>query len=113
MVDRLAAVMGSRLLVLDNCEHVVAEVAELTDRLLAAAPGLRVLATSREPLGLAGEVVWSVPPLDVPVAASLDMDALAECSAVQLFVTRAAGCFTRVHSVRGDGCRRVGALPAA
>jgi DNA-binding SARP family transcriptional activator len=89
VVDRLASVMGSRLLVLDNCEQIVDEVAALTDRLLAAAPGLRVLATSREPLGLAGEVVWSVPPLSVPPL-SAGVDEVGECSAAQLFVTRAA-----------------------
>ncbi|HET6299618.1 MAG TPA: BTAD domain-containing putative transcriptional regulator [Kribbella sp.] len=88
-VDRLAAVLGERLLVLDNCEHVIEEVAEVTDRLLAAVPGLRVLATSREPLGLTGEVVWSVPTLDVPGPAD-SLDALTSSSAVQLFVARAA-----------------------
>ncbi|MFF8609625.1 BTAD domain-containing putative transcriptional regulator [Streptomyces sp. NPDC015346] len=51
------------LLVLDNCEHVVESAAETVRRILAAAPGLSVLATSREPLGLAAEKVWTVPPL--------------------------------------------------
>ena len=50
------------VLVLDNCEHVVAIAAELTERLLTASPGLRVLATSREPLGSYGEITWPVPP---------------------------------------------------
>jgi predicted ATPase len=54
------------LLVLDNCEHLVAACAELVGRLLRTAPRLRVLATSREVLGVAGEVVWPVPPLAVP-----------------------------------------------
>ncbi|MFD2421772.1 ATP-binding protein [Amycolatopsis pigmentata] len=54
------------LLVLDNCEHLSSECAHLTDALLRAAPGLRVLATSREPLGIAGEQLWQVPPLSVP-----------------------------------------------
>ncbi|MBL7523175.1 AfsR/SARP family transcriptional regulator, partial [Frankia sp. CNm7] len=68
--DRLAGALRDRraLLVLDNCEHVIDEVAAFAERLLKAAPGPRILATSREPLGLAGEVVWSVPPLDVPPA---------------------------------------------
>ncbi|MBE1484833.1 AfsR/SARP family transcriptional regulator [Plantactinospora soyae] len=51
------------LLLLDNCEHIVESAAALTRRLLASCPGLRILATSREPLGLAGETVWTVPPL--------------------------------------------------
>ena len=59
------------LLILDNCEHVIAEAAALTARLLREAEGVTVLATSREPLGLAGEVVWEVPPLDPAAAAEL------------------------------------------
>ena len=51
------------LLILDNCEHLVDQAAKLTAQLLQAAPGLRILVTSREPLMLAGEVVWAVPPL--------------------------------------------------
>jgi predicted ATPase/DNA-binding SARP family transcriptional activator len=51
------------LLLLDNCEHVIDSAADVVRRILAAAPGLRVLATSQEPLGLAGEAVWTVPPL--------------------------------------------------
>jgi predicted ATPase len=70
------------LLVLDNCERVVEPVAELVHRLLGAAPGLKVLTTSQEPLGLAGEVVWVVPPLDVT-------DNPLESSAVRLFAARA------------------------
>jgi len=118
VVERLAAVMGSRLLVLDNCEQVVAEVASLTDKLLAAAPGLRVLATSREPLGLAGEVVWSVPTLDVPSPAD-GLEAVGECSAVQLFVARAAAAsrgFTLSAETVADVsvlCRRLDGIPLA
>lgn len=59
------------VLVLDNCEQLVEPIAALADRLLRAAPRLRVLATSQEPLGLAGEALWPVPPLDIPSAAEL------------------------------------------
>ncbi|MGW5053601.1 BTAD domain-containing putative transcriptional regulator [Actinokineospora sp. NPDC004072] len=86
--EKLAAALSPRhaLLVLDNCEHLVEPVAALAARLLRAAPGVRVLATSREPLHVPGEVVWDVPPLAVP---GPDDDPAA-CGAVQLFVARAA-----------------------
>src|SRR5205085_9699879 len=54
------------LLVLDNCEHVLEGCGRLADTLLRACPGVRILATSREPLGVAGETVWAVPPLTLP-----------------------------------------------
>jgi len=78
------------LLILDNCEHLIDEVAKLAAQLLQSAPGLRILVTSREPLMLAGEVVWAVPPLELPdQAAGHEPAALAQFSAVQLFVMRA------------------------
>ena len=65
-------VAGRRLLlVIDNCEHVLPAAARLVGRLLRAGPGLRVLTTSREPLGLEGEVVYQLPPLAAPEAVSL------------------------------------------
>ncbi|MFD9010519.1 BTAD domain-containing putative transcriptional regulator [Streptomyces sp. NPDC059552] len=67
-LDRLTAALRTRtaLLVLDNCEHLVDGVAALAERLLGACPGLRILATSREPLGLTGEALWTVRPLALP-----------------------------------------------
>lgn len=67
--DRLIAYLSGKklLLVLDNCEHIVTEVATLAVALLSAVPGLRVLSTSREPLSTPGESVHPVPPLDLPV----------------------------------------------
>jgi predicted ATPase len=67
-LDRLVEALGQRrlLLVVDNCEHLVAAAAGLVDHLLARCPGLSVLATSREPLGIAGEVLHPVGPLAVP-----------------------------------------------
>ncbi|MEU1668747.1 BTAD domain-containing putative transcriptional regulator [Streptomyces sparsogenes] len=75
-VDRLIAALSGRmlLLVLDNCEHVVEEAAALAARLLATCPRLRVLATSREPLGIIGEHVRQVRPLDDAAAARLFTD---------------------------------------
>ena len=71
--DAIAEVIGSRdvLLVLDNCEHVVETAALVAAELLAACDGLRVLATSREPLGVTGEAVWPVPPLRPAQAVAL------------------------------------------
>ncbi|TDD61447.1 tetratricopeptide repeat protein, partial [Actinomadura darangshiensis] len=62
------------LIVLDNCEHVIEECAKLTGMLLARCPRLRVLATSREPLRMAGENVWRVPPLEPDEAVRLFME---------------------------------------
>jgi predicted ATPase/DNA-binding SARP family transcriptional activator len=69
-VQRLVAVLAQRrgLLILDNCEHVVASAAEIADQVLAGCPGVRVLVTSREPLRISGETLWPVPPLPVPPA---------------------------------------------
>ncbi|MEU8775794.1 BTAD domain-containing putative transcriptional regulator [Streptomyces sp. NPDC048606] len=77
--QRLAATLRDRelLLVLDNCEHLVDEVAELAELLLRTAPGLRLLTTSQEALALAGETLWTVPTLELQAA-------------VELFTARAA-----------------------
>jgi predicted ATPase len=77
------------LLVLDNCEHLLDACAAVTGRLLAAAPELRVLATSREALGLLGEQVWPVRPLDVPDASLRDREQLTRVESVQLLLDRA------------------------
>jgi predicted ATPase len=84
---RLVAALGHDLLVLDNCEHVVDAVAALTRTLLAECPDLAVLATSREPLGLTGEVLLPLAPLDI--APPNVPDAVAY-PAVRLFADRAA-----------------------
>src|SRR5262249_26369986 len=79
------------LLVLDNCEHLVVACARAGDALLRACPRLRVLATSRELLGVAGEADWRVPSLSLPDPDRRpDAASLAGCAAVRLFVDRAA-----------------------
>jgi predicted ATPase/DNA-binding SARP family transcriptional activator len=79
-----------RLLILDNCEHLVAACAGLAGHLLGACSGLRVLATSREPLRVQGEVTWRVPSLALPTAGrSLTRAELASYEAVRLFCERA------------------------
>ena len=76
------------LLILDNCEHVLEAAAELTDGLLPAAPGLHIVATSREGLAVAGERLWRVPSLQV--GGEDDWEMAKESEAVRLFAERAA-----------------------
>jgi non-specific serine/threonine protein kinase len=79
------------LLLLDNCEHLVEASAELASHLLAAAPELRVLATSRRPLGVAGEATVAIPGLGLPdLTSGADPNQAAASEAVQLFAERAA-----------------------
>ncbi|QIZ37351.1 LuxR family transcriptional regulator [Saccharopolyspora sp. ASAGF58] len=77
------------LLVLDNCEHLIHACAALATTLLVNAPGLRVVATSRQPLGVPGEQVCPVPPLTVP-AANEPLDSPSQYEALTLFEQRAA-----------------------
>ncbi len=90
-LERIVAALADRplLLVVDNCEHVVAGVAALVDRLLSACPRLRILATSREPLGLTGEALCPVPGLAVPPADTAPTR-MVGYAAVRLFLERAA-----------------------
>lgn len=79
------------LLILDNCEHLLEAAANLTQALTSAAPRLRILATSREPLGVGGETVWFIPPLSFPNAVKVaDVRSFQEYDAIQLFANRAA-----------------------
>ncbi|WP_166459364.1 BTAD domain-containing putative transcriptional regulator [Amycolatopsis pithecellobii] len=116
----VAAALAVRpaLLVLDNCEHLVAESATLVQLLLAAAAPLRVLATSREPLGVPGERVYSVHPLSIPSEGESAEQAAAS-AAVRLFGDRAAATgsgFTVTAAnvaLIGELCRRLDGLPLA
>ena len=87
-VDRLVSALRDQatLLVLDNCEHVIAAAARLVAQLLPACPGLRVLATSREPLGITGEQLAPIPRLAVPPPGAETVEAY---PAVRLFLDRA------------------------
>jgi predicted ATPase/tetratricopeptide (TPR) repeat protein len=93
LLETLADVLRQRRLVLalDNCEHLAGACAELSQHLLASSPGLRVVVTSREPLHLAAETVWRVPPLPaVSVALRQDAEAGDHDDAIRLFADRAA-----------------------
>ncbi|RSN72012.1 ATP-binding protein [Actinomadura sp. WAC 06369] len=105
------------LLVLDNCKHVVDDVAALSERLLRAAPRVRILATGQEPLRLAGESVWPVPPLESPHSpGDHGPAALRRFSAVRLFEARAAaavpGFAVDAANARAV-CRRLDGVPLA
>ena len=115
VADHLAG--QSLLMVLDNCEHVLAAAAAAAERLLSRCGGLRILATSREPLGVAGEIAWPVPPLSLP-----DSDNVVETGdseSVRLFCERAASVRPDfVLNVNNAGaiaeiCRRLDGLPLA
>jgi predicted ATPase/DNA-binding CsgD family transcriptional regulator len=108
------------LLVLDNCEHLLDRCGALAAHLLAECPDLRLLATSREPLDVAGEVVRVVPPLALPELAGVPSPrAVSDSDAVSLFVDRAAAVVPGFH-LTGDNhvavaevCHRLEGLPLA
>jgi predicted ATPase/class 3 adenylate cyclase len=77
------------LLILDNCEHLIEESATIADAILRASPEVRLLVTSREPLRIAGENVYSMPPLSVPPSGAATAEAVLAYGAPALFVERA------------------------
>ncbi|MBV9310347.1 MAG: hypothetical protein JOZ73_05920 [Solirubrobacterales bacterium] len=108
------------LIVLDNCEHLIDACAELAHELLSTCEGVRILATSRQPLELASEVCWPVPGLDLPSAdTELPLRELSGCAAIQLFTERAAAARAGfcLDSATADGvtriCRRLDGIPLA
>jgi predicted ATPase/DNA-binding CsgD family transcriptional regulator/Tfp pilus assembly protein PilF len=108
------------LLILDTCEHVVNACAALVKQLLAGCPGLRVIATSREPLRVRGETVWRVPPLELPGRADeLSAVDLGQHEAIRLFAERAAAARPG-FALAGDSpaavyrlCRTLDGIPLA
>jgi predicted ATPase len=118
--EQLVRYLGNRdcMLVLDNCEHLVDACAGLAEQLLVSCPRLRLLATSREPLAVPGEVQLAVPPLPTPPSDAPDED-LSSYDAVRLFVDRARGAvpaFTLDESSAahvGHVCRQLDGIPLA
>lgn len=93
ILETLIATIRHRrlLLILDNCEHLVAACASLSDTLLRSCPDLQILATSRQPLGLTGEIIWRVPSLVLPASPRARLaNVLTDSEATRLFVDRAA-----------------------
>ncbi|MFJ5787525.1 AfsR/SARP family transcriptional regulator [Streptomyces hydrogenans] len=112
-LGHLAGALRDRrgLLVLDNCEHVVDAAAELAARLLAAAPGVRVLATSQEPLGLSGETVVPVEPLAAPDAVRLFTERAA--ASAPDFPADPAAVDPEDRTAVEEICRRLDGIPLA
>ncbi|UGQ13736.1 winged helix-turn-helix domain-containing protein [Yinghuangia sp. ASG 101] len=117
-IGEMLAARRPTLLILDNCEHLVASAAEAAEALLAGAPTLRILASTREPLGIDGEVLYPLGPLPLPSDTG-DVAAALESPAVRLFADRA-------HAVRPnlvidaanigavtEICRRLDGMPLA
>jgi predicted ATPase/class 3 adenylate cyclase len=107
------------LIVLDNCEHLLDAAAEMAEGILRAAPRVRVVATSREPLGVAGERLLGVPSLSVASTGESSLEAIAACEAVRLFMDRAAATRSSLHLDASNAeqiveiCRRLDAIPLA
>ncbi|HET7875315.1 MAG TPA: BTAD domain-containing putative transcriptional regulator [Methylomirabilota bacterium] len=116
MIDFLRA--NELLLILDNCEHLVEPCARLAETLLRSAPGLRILATSREALGIPGEAVWPTPPLQLPDETT-PAPVLPTCDALRLFEERAAAACPgfelspRTAPAVAGICRRLDGMPLA
>lgn len=108
------------LLVMDSCEHLLEAISHLVSDIARAAPGVRIVATSREPLSAPGEHILPVPPLDLPPAEAPEpIDRLRQNEAIKLFVERAdaaSGAFelsaANLNAVV-DICRRLDGLPLA
>ena len=121
--DDLASALTSKelLLVLDNCEHVISTSAEVVQLLLESSPGLRILATSREPLEIAAETVWPVVAMTMPDPSErgLAVDEMIEFDAVRLFMDRARAARPGFSLVEDNQdhiariCWRVAGIPLA
>lgn len=107
------------LLILDNCEHLVSACARLAADLLPVAPELKILASSREGLGVPGESTYHLPALKVPPRSVVDPEGIQKYEAVQLFVERArsarTGFAVTAHNARAIGqiARRLDGIPLA
>jgi predicted ATPase/DNA-binding CsgD family transcriptional regulator len=122
LLETLADALRPRrlLLALDNCEHLIDACARVCQRLLSSSPGLHLIATSREPLHVAAETVWHVPPLSVaPDGAAADPEEACRYEAVRLFADRAAASLPGFAIGRANAaavaaiCRALDGVPLA
>jgi len=118
LVDRLAD--RHLLLLLDNCEHVIEAASRVAEALLRAVPGVRILATSREPLNISGEAAWRIPTLSIPEPDRAPrVDEIERYEAIRLFVDRAL-LVRSTFALADDNatsvveiCRRLDGVPLA
>ena len=107
------------LIVLDNCEHLIGGCAKTTDAIVRRCPGVRVVATSREPLGVSGETIYRVPSLSLPPPEDSGWPAAGSSDAVALFAARAAAqgvslsLDEKTAAVVVSVCRRLDGMPLA
>jgi non-specific serine/threonine protein kinase len=108
------------LLILDNCEHLIEASAKLAETLLSNAPELKIIASSREALGIKGEMSWHVPSMSLPDAKSLaSLEELSQCESVRLFIERALLAQPRFHLTKDNApqvaqiCFRLDGIPLA
>ena len=129
LLDVLADTLSTRsmLLVMDNCEHLVSACAQVIEAILQKCSALKVLATSREVLGVTGEVAWPVPPLSLPTqqpwtdpaSAQHALGPYEESESVQLFIARATENFPEFKLTAENGalvaeiCRQLDGMPLA
>lgn len=125
LIDALSA--RPALLVIDNCEHLILACAHIAEMLLQNCPELEILTTSREALGITGEIAWIVPPLSLPdqqpwknpVSAQAAVRSYQESESVQLFVARAEAIAQGFELTAENGswvadiCRRLDGIPLA
>ena len=124
LLDTLSDCIGSKslLLVIDNCEHLASACSELSMELLRLCPNLRILATSREALGVMGEVRWRIPSLGVPdtrAYTTKSREAVVKFESVRLFVDRAVAARSSFSLTDEDAplvaqiCHRLDGIPLA
>jgi non-specific serine/threonine protein kinase len=122
MVDALQVALGNQqlLLMLDNCEHLIAACASVAELLLQTCPSLTIMATSREPLQISGELAWRVPSLSLPdLEQEMSVDSALKSEAVRLFAERAGSAHPDFSLTRDNLqsvihiCRELDGMPLA
>ena len=107
------------LLILDNCEHLIESCAQLTDQFLRISPNIKIIASSREALGINGETIYRVPSLSLPDQAKVTREALEGFESIQLFVERARAANPNFDLTENNAssiaqiCRRLDGIPLA